>query len=412
MGIRSCGESLTKKPASTCSANASLMNKVDKIYLDYAATTPVSEDVMKEMQPYFSDIFGNPSALHRMGQEAQSALDNARHSVADIIGADWRDIIFTASATESLNLALRGAVKEAKHAIEIPHIVTTAFEHNAVLKTCRDLEEEGVEVTYLPVDGNGLVSLEDISQALKENTILVSVMYVNNEIGTIQPIREISDIIKAHNAQYGTKRVIFHTDAVQAANYLNINIHDLGADMMTLSGHKIYGPKGVAILFKSDDVSIAPTTTGGGQERGYRSGTENVPALVGFAKALKDAQDLRQSESERLIALRDNFIQKVLSEGKDISLNGSAQKRVANNANFCFKNIPSEVLIPALDAKGIYVSSGSACTARVPEPSHVIQAIGKGDCAINSIRCTFGRSTTEEELKKSAEAIIEISNQA
>ncbi|MEX2144866.1 MAG: cysteine desulfurase family protein [Candidatus Spechtbacterales bacterium] len=387
------------------------MNK-QGIYLDYAATTPVSEAVFKEMQPYFGDVFANPSALHTMGQEAQAALDNARHEIADILGADWREIIFTASATESINLAIRGVVKDAKRSLENPHIVTTSIEHSAVLETCRDLEKEGVEVSYIPVDGDGLVNPDDVAKAIKDTTVLASVMYVNNEIGTIQPIKQISDLINSYNENSDVKKVVFHTDAVQATNYLDINPHDLGVDLMTISGHKIYGPKGTAILFKSRDVSLAPATTGGGQERGYRSGTENIPAIVGFAKALKDAQSFKNSESERLTALRDKFIKDVLSGAKGAGLNGSAEKRIANNASFCFENFPSEVMVPALDAKGVYVSSGSACAARVPEPSHVINAIGKEDCALNTIRCTLGRETTEEDLKKATEAIIEISNQA
>ncbi|MDX1536022.1 MAG: cysteine desulfurase family protein, partial [Candidatus Spechtbacterales bacterium] len=261
-----------------------------------------------------------------------------------------------------------------------------------------------IEVTYIPVNEDGLISPKDIKKALKKNTVLVSVMYVNNEIGTVQPIKEISEILKEHSAY-------FHVDAVQAANYLNINVKDLGVDLMTLSGHKIYGPKGSAILYKKEDVNISPIVTGGEQERKLSAGTENVPAFIGFAEALKETEELKEKESKRVGHLRDIFIEKILSNTSDVGLNGSKSLRIPNNINVYFKNTSSEILIPKFDAKGLLVSGGSACTSRTPEPSHVIEALGRKEYAKNSIRITLGRHTTEEDINKAADIFIKIAKQ-
>ena len=315
------------------------------IYLDYAATTPVSERVFLAMEPYFSKEFANPSSLHIPGQRAQAALDEARQQVADILGASWKEIIFTASATESINLAIRGTIKaipivppggtipvlrHSERPKVIPHIVTTNIEHSAVLNTCRDLEKKGVEVTYLPANKDGLVTAQQVKDALRENTVLVSIGYVNNEIGTIQPISDIANIIRdirnykhevrnSKQIQNSKSKIqnknisdfgfrssdlesgypLFHTDAVQAANYLDINVQNLGVDMMTLSGHKIYGPKGVGVLYKKDSVILKPIIIGGGQERELRAGTENIPAIVGFAEALKETEEAKKKKIKK-----------------------------------------------------------------------------------------------------------------
>lgn len=377
----------------------SLFKKSDSnnIYLDYAATTPVSPRVFDAMKPYFSEDFANPSSLHLSGQKARAALDKARHDVADILEASWREVFFVPSATHSINLAIRGLVSSADN----PHIITTNIEHSAVLNTCRSLEKEGVEVTHIPVDEKGLVDPEDIKKALKDNTVLVSVMYVNNEIGTTQPIKEIAGILKGHSAY-------FHTDAVQAANYLDINVQELGVDMMTLSGHKIYGPKGSAILYKKEEVELQPLITGGEQERKLSAGTENMPAFIGFTEALKETEELKNAESARIKKLRDAFIKKVLKEAPGVGLNGSQDKRVPNNINIYFEDLASEVLIPLFDAEGVLVSGGSACTSRTPEPSHVIAALGREEYAKNSIRVTLGRSTTQKDIEKAADVFIKI----
>lgn len=373
----------------------------DIIYLDYAATTPVSEHVRAAMEPYFSDTFANPSSLHRAGQHAQAALDEARATVADLLEISWKETYFTASATESINTVLAGVVRSARaRGVSTPHLITTAIEHSAVLQTCRALAQEGVEVTELPVDAEGLISAEQVRDALKENTVLVSVMYVNNEIGTIQPITDIAQVLK------GTD-VLLHTDAVQAVNYLDVRPSLLGVDLMTLSGHKMYGPKGVGLLYKRDGVDLVPLVQGGGQERGLRGGTENVPAIVGFAAALTETVQLRESETERVRALRDAFIERI-EDAEGILLNGSRTQRIANNVNLSIEGVDAELALPWLDAHHIAVSSGSACTARVPEPSHVIAALGKETAARRSIRFTLGRHTTQKDVEAAAEAVIQL----
>ena len=384
------------------------------IYLDYAATTPVSKKVMARMRPYFSDIFGNPSSLHLYGQKAQGVLDEARHNVADILNCSWKEIIFTPSATISINIALRGIVKASlvgSDPTNEPHILTTNIEHSAVLNTCEDLEREGVEVTYLSVDKEGLITPKQIKDAIKKNTVLVSVGYVNSEIGTVQPIKEIAKVIRSYNLQpthshrqrsvagATTYNLVFHSDAVQAANYLDINVKNLGVDLMTLSAHKIYGPKGAALLYKKESVDLAPIITGGEQERGYMAGTENIPAILGFGEAMKETQELKETEAKRLAELQDYLI-KNIKKIKNIGLNGSETQRIYNNVNIYFENKLAEVLIPLFDSEGIFVSGGSACTSRTPEPSHVIIAIGREKYAKSSISVTMGRSTCKKDIDK------------
>lgn len=398
-------------------------SKKNAIYLDYAASTPVSKSVMAAMEPYFSDLFANPSSLHIPGQKAQAGLDTARHDVADMLGCGWQEVLFTSSATESLNLALRGVIKASRESVQKPHIITTNIEHSAVLKTCQDLESDGVEVTYLPVNSEGLIKAKQVEVALQENTVLVSVMYVNNEIGTIQPIAEIAKTISrarsksqianrkssSHKPFAISHLPFFHTDAVQATNYLDINVEHLGVDLMTFSGHKIYGPKGIGMLYKKETVKMRPQITGGSQERELRAGTENVAAIVGFAQALKDVEEEKSKETQRVHDLRELFIEKILKGVPSATLNGSRDLRVAGNANFCFSHTTSEVLIPTLDALGVYASGGSACSARVPEPSHVIAALGgEAECAKSSIRFSLGRPTTRDQIESAAAAVIQL----
>lgn len=393
------------------------------IYLDYAATTPVSKRVMARMRPYFSDVFGNASSLHLYGQKAQGVLDETRHNVADILGCSWKEIIFTPSATISINLALRGIVKNyivsAKGAMSA-HIVTTNIEHSAVLSTCSDLEREGIEVTYLPVNKEGLITLKQVENAIKENTVLVSVGYVNSEIGTVQPIKEIARFINFHNLTFKTHNLVFHSDAVQAVNYLDINVKNLGVDLMTLSAHKIYGPKGAALLYKKEGVELMPTITGGEQERGYMAGTENIPAILGFGEAMKETEELKETETRRLEKLQEylilniknikgvginGFIPRLSSGQVNLSQNRAEIKRVPNNVNIYFENKLAEVLVPLFDREEIFVSGGSACTSRTPEPSYVIIAIGREKYAKNNIRITMGRSTTKKSIDKLIGAI-------
>jgi cysteine desulfurase len=390
-----------------------------RIYLDYAATTPVDRKVLNAMLPYFHKEYGNPSSLHNFGQKALAAIDGARENVAEFLDCDLGEVIFTGSATEANNLALQGVVRGVRLTggrFRI-HIVTSTMEHDSVLETCRALEKEGVEVTYLPVTREGFVRPEDVKNALKENTVLVSLMYANNEIGTIQPIPEVANIIRdfknskfqtlnpkqIHNTTSAIQKrfPLFHTDAVQAANYLDCNVGKLGVDLLTLSGHKMYGPKGIGALYIKKGTPIEPLVYGGGQERGMRSGTENVAAIVGMGEALSQIASLKSHHYDKKIkALRDELVATVLEEVPGAKLNGALDNRLPNNANFLFPAVDAESLIIALDQEGIAVSSGSACSTRAMQPSHVLLALGLSrEEARSSIRITLGKSTTEKEIE-------------
>jgi cysteine desulfurase len=433
-----------------------------KLYFDYAATTPLDRRVHLAMEPYWSGKFGNPSSLHFFGQEAQAALDAAREKVAAELGADFREIIFTASATEANNLALRGAVRaagfisrgagrssapaaeadlrsrragafgdqaqrasESRRSKQIlpPQIVISSIEHESVLKTAQDLERQGVEVVYLPVDNCGRVSLSKLKQALNERTVLVSVMYANNETGAIQPISEIAEIIKDFkktlSPQPSTPNPLpstlypmhmyplLHSDAVQAFQYLDCNVNQLGVDLMTLSGHKIYGPKGVGVLYRRQESSVKsqdtyrllPIITGGGQEFGLRSGTENVPLIVGVAKAMELAAKARTKEVERIAALRDYFLRGLRKRGIKFKMNSPATGVLPNILNLFFPDFPADELVSRLDMLGIAVGTGSACASRAPETSHVLRAVGFPEArAKRSIRISFGRPTTKSQV--------------
>lgn len=373
----------------------------NKIYLDYAATTPIGPKVLKAMLAYLKKDFGNPSSIYSLGQRALGAVDEARATVADFLGCDAQEIIFTGSATEANNLAILGTIKSFSRKPIKAHVITSEIEHPAVLEPCKELEKQGIEATYLPVDKEGLVKVSDVEGAIKPNTVLVSIMYANNEIGTVQPIQEIGNLAKKY-------KILFHTDAVQAVNYLDCNVEKLGVDLLTLSAHKIYGPKGVGALFirkptvHTQGASIEPLIYGGGHESGFRSGTENVPGIVGLAAAIEEVQDPKiKIQNIKIKHLRDRLIKTILKIIPDTRLNGSPSQRLPNNVNLSFKGAEGEALVIALDQKGIAVSTGSACSSKTLEPSRVLLALGLSEEeAHGSLRITLGRYTTEKEVEK------------
>lgn len=361
-----------------------------QIYLDNASTTPVREEVLEAMMPYFSEEFGNPSSIYPLGQRASDAVARARETIAGLMGAKPREVYFTSGGSESDNWAIKGAARA--NAKKGRHIVTSAIEHHAVLHACEALEREGFEVTYLPVGADGLVRPEDLAAALRSDTVLASVMLANNEIGTVQPVAELARI--AHEAG-----VLFHTDAVQAFGHEPVNVTDLGCDLLSASAHKLYGPKGAGLLYVRKGVKIENLIDGGQQERGLRASTENVPGIVGFAKAAELAFAERESEHERQAALRDHAISRIEAEIPFAKLNGSRSMRLANNVNFSFEFIEGEGMLLQLVARGICVSSGSACTSGSLDPSHVLLAIGlPHEIAHGSLRMTFGRQTALEDV--------------
>ena len=363
-----------------------------RIYLDHAAGTPVAPEVAKAMEGCIKDVFGNPSSIHREGVSAKTALKDAREKVAKVLSVKADEIVFTGSGSESINLAILGTVRASK--IKNPHIITTAIEHKAVLETAHTLEKEGVSITYLPVDINGLVKVADVLRAVKPETVLVSIMYANNEIGTVEPIIKIGSILKEK-----FPNVYFHTDACQAGGMLPLSVERMRVDLLTLNGSKIYGPKGVGALFVRRGTKIEPIIYGGGQEHKLRAGTENVVGIVGFALALELAEKLRKKESKRLTLLRDYLIKRILTEIPDTELNGHPKERLPGNVNISFKGIPGEKLVLYLDAKGVAVGTGSACETANPKPSHVILALGKSkESALSTIRFSLGRSTTKKDL--------------
>jgi cysteine desulfurase len=370
------------------------MHKQSKaIYLDHAATTAVDPRVVEAMLPYFNPRYGNASSIYSLGQESAQAIDEARRTVADILGCQPREVIFTSCGTESDNLALRGVGWARRNLGKGNHIITSPIEHHAVSHTCEQLEKHfGFEITYLPVDRYGLVDPDDVGRAIKDNTILVSVMYANNEVGTIEPIAEIGQVAR----QMG---VPFHTDAVQAGGVLNLDVDELNVDLLSLSAHKFYGPKGVGVLYARKGVPLLPTQTGGGHERNRRAGTENVPYIVGLATALKVAYQELEANNQRIAALRDRLIEGVLASIDEVELTGHPTNRLPNNASFVFKYIEGESILLNLDLAGIYASSGSACASGSLEPSHVLLAMGfPHEVAHGSLRLTLGRENTEEDV--------------
>ncbi len=373
------------------------------IYLDYAATTPVDAEVLKAMLPYFSEKFGNASSLHILGREASVAVANARKSVANFFNADENEIIFTSGATESNNLAIKGVLrayfKNRKNTEKKPHIITTVFEHSCVLKTCQKMEKEGIaEVTYLPVYADGIIKIADLEKALKENTLLISIMYVNNEIGTVQPILQIGKMLAKINSER-TEKIIFHTDATQAIAYFDTNVKKSGVDLLSMSAHKIYGPKGVGALYVKKSTKIAQVQDGGEQEFTLRSGTLNSSGIIGLGKAIELLGKNKQKESKKIQNLRDYLIKKVLKEIPKAQLNGSRVKRSPNNANFSFSDVEGESLLLQLDMEGLACSTGSACSSGSLNPSHVLLALGmEPEQAHSSLRITLGKYVTKKDL--------------
>ncbi|MFA6435681.1 MAG: cysteine desulfurase family protein [Candidatus Gracilibacteria bacterium] len=371
--------------------------KPSPIYLDSAAATPMDPRVLKVMLPYFCEKYGNPSSLHTLGSNAREAVDRARKTIADFLDASPSELIFTGSGTESDNLAIFG-IAEA-YASHGKHLITTTIEHDAVLQPMKALEKKGFRVTYLPVDRDGIVSLEALKKALTKETILVSIMAANNEIGTLQPLAEIAQILKNHRKENTTEFPFFHTDACQTPGALKLDVKTLGIDLLTLNGSKIYGPKGIGLLWVKKGIKITPQILGGGQEQGLRAGTHNVPAIVGFAEALRLIETDRDAESKRLKILRNHFLDGLRVHFPQLKINGNLDRRLLGNLNLTLHAIPGEVLLMKLDNAGIYASAGSACTAGSADPSHVLLALGLSrEAAFNSIRFSFGRFTTKKEV--------------
>ena len=373
------------------------------IYMDHAATTPMDSVVLSAMLPYFSDIFANPSSIYALAQESRKVVDDSRQKIASLLGARRSEIVFTSGGTESDNAALRGVASALQSTGK--HIITSQIEHHAVLHTCYQLEQLGYEISYLPVDQNGIINPTSVINAIREDTILVSIMMANNEIGTIQPIEQICCLVKDEAKRRGTN-IIFHTDAVQAAGFLDFNVKKLGVDLLSLSAHKFYGPKGVGALYIRRGTPFETQLSGGGQERGRRSGTENVAAIVGMAKALEISIENREQTNLHCIKLRDKLIKDVMSNIKGVNLNGDDTLRLPNNVNFSFSGVEGEPLLLGLDFAGICVSSGSACSSGSLEPSHVLTSLGLTDeQAQGSLRITLGRENTVEEVEKIVEVL-------
>lgn len=367
--------------------------------MDHSATTPVAPEVLAAMLPYFGEKFGNASSLHQSGREAKEALEDSREKVAALLGARAEEIIFTSGGTESDNLALKGIAR--KNRKQGKHIITTQIEHPAILETCRALEKDGFEVTYLPVTGEGLVELSTLEASIRPDTILISVMHANNEVGTIQPLEEIGRLAAERD-------IYLHSDAVQSVGKIPVNVDDLGVDLLSLSAHKLYGPKGVGALYIRKGTKIESIIQGGGHERRLRSGTENISGIVGLARAAELAERNMPREAERLAGLRDRLAELVLGKVKEAWINGTMKKRLPSNLNFGFKYVEGESLLLFLDSKGICVSTGSACSSHKLEPSHVLMSLGlKPEECHGSLRITLGMSNTLDEVEYVADSIIE-----
>lgn len=392
------------------------------IYLDHAATTYADPRVIKAMRPFWEKNFGNPSSLYHKGVEAKKAIGEARSKIARLLAARPEEIVFTAGGTESVNMAIFGTARNALYSggKKAVHIVTTKIEHHAVSHSCEALEKEGVSTTYLNVDRQGFISLTDLERAIKPETLLVSVMYANNEIGTIEPITQIGRLLKKINSSRlarGLEKVIFHTDACQAGGVCDLNVERLGVDLMTINGSKIYGPKQTGFLYIRQGTKINPLIYGGGQERGLRSGTENVPGMVGLSVALELAQKNRNKENKRLIVLRDKLIDSLLLKIPEATLNGPDERgknyeanmlRLPNNVNISIPGVEGEALLLYLDSEGICVSTGSACNSSNFNPSHVLMAIGKTLLeARGTIRITLGKKTNKKDLDFAFKTILQ-----
>ncbi len=367
------------------------------IYLDNAATTALKPEVFEAMRPYFLEDYGNPNSVYTFAQKSRKAVDDARETIAGMLGAKANEIYFTAGGSESDNWAIKGCVE--KYASKGRHIITTKIEHHAVLHTCEYLEKNGCEVTYLDVDEYGQVRLDELEQAIRPDTILISIMFANNEIGTIEPVREIGAIAKKHG-------VFFHTDAVQAFGHLPIDVSELNIDMLSASAHKFHGPKGAGFLYIRNGMKLGPFIHGGAQERAKRAGTTNVPGIIGMGKAAQSAYEGMAENAVKMAAVRDHLIQRVLEEIPYSRLNGHPKQRLSNNISFCFRFIEGESLLIMLDQKGICASSGSACTSGSLDPSHVLLAIGlPHEIAHGSLRLTLSDETTMEEADYTADSL-------
>ena len=387
-------------------------NQRCRVYLDNAATTPVDEAVFEKMKPYFSKQYGNPSSIHSLGEEAKQAVEKARKQMAGFLGSQASEIIFTSGATESNNLIIQGVVKSFKFpariatrnvaggqvpSFKIPHIITSSIEHSSVLNVCQALKKEGVaEFTLVSVSKEGLINPSDVRKALKKNTVLVSLIYANNEIGAIQPIKEISQIIKKAKKDAGWP--LFHTDAVQAVNYLNCRVNYLGVDSLTFNAHKIYGPKGIGVLYLKQNSPVSLLMYGGDQEFNLRPGTENTAAIVGLAEAIKKIKG-QKSKNKNIEKLRDKLIKQVLKNIPESQVNGSLKRRLPNNANFTFKRAEGESIVFSLSEKGIAASTGSACSSQTLKPSQTLTAIGLSPIASHcSVRFSLGKETTNQDI--------------
>jgi cysteine desulfurase len=364
-----------------------------RIYLDHAATTPVDVRVLEAMQPYWAEHFGNTSSIHSIGREAQQGLDQARQTVADVLGCALHEIVFTACGTESDNLAIRGVALAAREAKRGNHIITLPIEHHAVGATVEQLRDlHGFEVTFVEVDPYGMVDPAAIERAIRPDTLLISVMYANNEVGTVQPLPEIGRIARA-------KGIAFHTDAVQAGGQMNLNVYRLNVDLMALSAHKFYGPKGVGVLYVRSGTELISALTGGGHERGRRPGTVNVAEVVGLTTALQLTHERHDAENSRVAALRDQLVAGVFERISEVQLTGHPTRRLPNSASFAVKGVEGETLLMALDLEGICVSTGSACTTGEAEPSHVLLSLGfDREWALGSLRMTLGHLTKPEDI--------------
>ena len=370
---------------------------MNTIYMDHGATTPMRSEVLEAMMPYFTESFGNPSSIYTLAQETRNAVEESRRFVAHSIGSRASEICFTSGGTEADNAAIKGVAMSMKNLGN--HIITTSIEHHAVLHTCHQMEQFGFDVTYIPVDDKGFVSAKDILDAITDKTILISVMLANNEIGTIQPIKEIAEKIREYSDKNG-KTIMFHTDAVQAVGHLPVDVKDLGVDMLSISGHKFYGPRGVGALYIKRGTPFEPLIIGGGQERQRRSGTENVPGIVGLSKALELSVKEMELESSRQIKIRNHIFDYLKKNVDDLLINGDQINRLPNNVNISFPGIEGESILLALDLGGVSASSGSACSAASIEPSHVLLAIGRSaEQARGTIRITIGRTTTNEDVQ-------------
>ena len=373
---------------------------MNRIFLDYASTTPTDPEVVKVMLPYFTERFGNPSSIYSLGQEAKSAIENAREKIASLLGAKREEIIFTSGGTESNNFALKGIVYANEN--KGNHIITSAIEHHAIIAPCKFLEKRGFDVTYLPVDKYGLINPDDVRKAITNKTILISIAHSNNEVGTIEPIEKIGKIAQEYN-------VYFHTDAVQSFGHIPVDVNDLNVNLLSISAHKLYGPKGVGALYVRKGTKLTSFLHGGDQERRRRASTENVPAIVGFGKAVEIARDRMNEEAKQLEALRDKLIKGIFKKIDHVRLNGHPAQRLPNNVNVSFEFVEGESMLLNLDMEGIAASTGSACSSASLEPSHVLLALGlPHEIAHGSLRFTFGRYTKNEDIDYVLEVLPKI----